>query len=206
MLVRNAGQPAWSPDGKKLAFLRVQSGNPDIYTITVDGSGERRLTNDSAEDVDPAWSPDGKFIAFDSKRTGRSQIFVMSADGSNQRRLTRDRFNDQQPRWSPNGDRMVFTSFRNRDPNLRGIGNAEILTATLQGRLRNLTHSTYWEGDPSWSPDGKSVAFAQRRDPGPRGTFAIGVTSATGSQRRLLPRIHGFSNSLANSCCPDWHR
>lgn len=206
VLVRDAGQPAWSPDGKTLAFLRVRGGNPDIYTIRVDGSNERRLTTDRAEDVDPAWSADGKLIAFDSKRTGRSQIFVMDADGSNQRRLTHDRFNDQQPRWSPDGTRIVFTSFRNQDPNLRGIGNAEIVTVTLKGRVRNLTHTRYWEGDPAWSPDSKNLAFAQRRDPGPRGTFAIGVMSATGLQRRLLPRIYGFSHSLANSCCPVWHR
>ena len=80
MLVKDAGQPAWSPDGKMLAFLRVRSGNPDIYTINADGSGERRLTSDSGEDVDAAWSPDGKLIAFDSTRTGRSQIFVMNAE------------------------------------------------------------------------------------------------------------------------------
>jgi Tol biopolymer transport system component len=125
--------------------------------------------------------------------------------GANERQLIRDRFNDQQPAWSPDGTRIVFTSFRNRDPNLRGRGNAEIVTATLAGRVRNVTHTPYWEGDPAWSPDGRNLAFAQRRDAGPQGTFAIGVMTATGLQRRLLRRIR-FSNSLANSCCPVWHR
>jgi len=201
-LVADAGNPAWSPDGTRIAYVSVARDQVDIYTIAADGDGRRRLTRARGEDADPTWSPDGKRIAFDSRRTGRSQIFVMGADGSRQHRLMTDRWNDQQPRWSPNGGRLVFTSYRNRDPNLLGIGNAEVVVVTLAGaRTRNLTRSRFWEGDPAWSPDGGSIAFATRRDFGPNGRFTLETIRADGTARRGWQHVERLR---ANACCPAW--
>jgi Tol biopolymer transport system component len=205
LLAENAGQPAWSPDGSRIAYISLADPRPDIYTMQADGSDQRRLTSDAEEDVDPAWSPDGGQIAFTSRRTGRSQIYVMDDDGQNQRRLASDRWSDQQPAWSPDGTEILFTSFRNRDPLLRGIGNADIVVASASGTgVRNLTRSPAWEGDPAWSPDGKAIAFSIRKDFGEAGTFRIGVMTAAGTNRRLFRQIRALGDLPANACCPSW--
>ena len=81
-------EPAWSPDGRKIAFRSTRNGNRDIYVMNADGSGKRNLTRNPAQDSRPSWSPDGRKIAFVSNRDGRLEAHVMNADGSGQRSLT----------------------------------------------------------------------------------------------------------------------
>ena len=80
--------PAWSPDGRKIAFASERDGNSEIYLMNADGSGQRSLTRNLAYDGDPAWSPDGQKITFVSNRDGRYAVYVMNADGSGQRSLS----------------------------------------------------------------------------------------------------------------------
>ena len=77
------GQPAWSPDGKWLAYISKDDGNFEIYKVARDGSGKARLTNSPQSDGLPVWSPDGKWIAFRSDRDGKWAIYVMPAAGGN---------------------------------------------------------------------------------------------------------------------------
>jgi TolB protein len=93
--------PAWSPDGRKIAFIGRRDGNPEIYVMNADGSGQRNLTRTPGRDNAPAWSPDGRTIAFMSERDGNAEIYVMNPDGTGQRNLTRYRFNDVSFAWSP---------------------------------------------------------------------------------------------------------
>jgi TolB protein len=79
--------PAWSPDGRKIAFAGERNGNSEIYLMNADGSGQRNLTRDLAYDGDPGWSPTGQKITFVSNRDGRYAVYVMNADGSGQRSL-----------------------------------------------------------------------------------------------------------------------
>ena len=84
------GAPAWSPDGRKIAFQskRRVGGNSEVYVMNADGSGKRNLTRNPAQDGSPSWSPDGRRIAFVSNRDGRRlEAHVMNADGSGQRSL-----------------------------------------------------------------------------------------------------------------------
>jgi hypothetical protein len=76
------GQPAWSPDGKQIAYISKDDGNFEIYKINRDGSGKVRLTETPQSDGLPIWSPDGKWIAFRSDRSGKWAIYVMRSDGS----------------------------------------------------------------------------------------------------------------------------
>ena len=82
------GEPAWSPDGRKIAFRSTRDGNREIYVMNADGSNQRNLTRSPAKDGRPSWSPDGRRIAFVSNRDGRLEAHVMNADGSGQRSLT----------------------------------------------------------------------------------------------------------------------
>jgi Tol biopolymer transport system component len=79
--------PSWSPDGRQLAFESQRSGRIAIYVINADGSGERQLTHNVADDTHPAWSPDGSTILFDSNRDGVWNLYTIHPDGTGERRL-----------------------------------------------------------------------------------------------------------------------
>jgi dipeptidyl aminopeptidase/acylaminoacyl peptidase len=107
----NSG-PAWSPDGRAIAFTRSSCGPSysEIYVMNADGSGQRRLTPRGSDlrvglddqDRRPSWSPDGRRIAFVSERDGQAEIYVMNPDGSGQRNLTRTRgWQERWHAWSP---------------------------------------------------------------------------------------------------------
>ncbi|HEY86406.1 MAG TPA: hypothetical protein G4N96_14975 [Chloroflexi bacterium] len=78
------GLPAFSPDGRKIAFSRNIDDNVDVYVVNANGSGLRQLTTAPGNDSVPAWTPDGRGIVFRSTRNGVWQIYLMNADGSNQ--------------------------------------------------------------------------------------------------------------------------
>ena len=118
-------EPAWSPDGSKIAFISDRNGqNFDIYVMNADGSNVTQLTNDSANEFGPVWSPDGKQIVFNSDRNGNVQLFVMSIDGSNLVQLTEDSSNSAYADWSPDGKRIVFESDRDT-----GYANIYVMSA-----------------------------------------------------------------------------
>jgi Tol biopolymer transport system component len=183
-------QPAWSPDGTKLAFVsnRDDVSSREIYVMNADGSGVVRLTNNTAADGDPAWSPDGTRIAFTSGRDGHSEIYVMNADGSGAVRLTTtdDTIWNQQPDWSPDGSKIAFAS--NRDGNARlGVSEIYVMNADGSGVVRFTNTSGILNLTPAWSPDGTKIAFTSSRD----GTYQIYVMSADGSN---VTRLTGDSD------------
>ena len=100
--------PAWSPDGRKLAFVSRRDGNSEIYVMNADGSEQGNLTQHPASDSHPSWSPDGRKLAFVSRRDGNSEIYVMNADGSGLRNVTRAPSDDLDPAWSPDGRAIAF--------------------------------------------------------------------------------------------------
>ena len=103
-------EPAWSPDGSKIAFASRRDGlDLDVYVMDADGSNVVRLTTAKGDDNAPAWSPDGTRIVFQSFRDKNVELYVMNANGSGQTRLTNDARLDTNPTWSPDGAKIAWT-------------------------------------------------------------------------------------------------
>jgi Tol biopolymer transport system component len=143
-----ASDPVWSPDGRTLAFVRLNARH-GVYVVKADGSGLRNLTpKPVGVYADPTWSPDGRKLAFASERDGNSEVYVMNANGSGQRNLTRDPAFDGDPAWSPDGRSIAFRSTRD--------GNTEVYIMSADGSgQRNLTRSPANDGRFAWSPGQK---------------------------------------------------
>jgi Tol biopolymer transport system component len=146
-------QPTWSPDGTQIAFTSDRDGNDEIYVMAVpdgteaDGTGQRRLTHNDADDRYPAWSPDGTQIVFTSRRDGNDEIYVMNADGSAQRRLTNTDANNWWPNWSLDGSQIVFQS------SPIGTWNWNIYIMSADGtNQRQLTDNDAADEYPVWRP------------------------------------------------------
>jgi Tol biopolymer transport system component len=122
---RSDYKPAWSPDGKTIAFTSFRDGNQEIYTMNANGTNQTNVTNDTAEDGVAAWSPDGNKIAFSSKRDGDDDIYTMNADGSDVHNVSNNTDRDTEPAWSPDGNKIAFSSNRG--------GSYEIYTMNANG-------------------------------------------------------------------------
>lgn len=185
-------QPAWSPDGRRVAFARALPAAQgrslagfDIYVARVRGGRVRRLTSDVGNDTQPAWSPNGRLITFTSDRAGNQDIYTVRPNGRRLRRLTGTAAEDGAPSWAPNGKRIAFASDRE--------GSEDVFSMTARGKaLRRLTKGAADEGDPAWSPDGRRIAYAVAG----RGLY---VMSRTGKRKRPLKGGAGGRH-------PDWRR
>jgi Tol biopolymer transport system component len=104
--------PAFSPDGKRIAFGSSRGGDYDIHVMDAAGDNVMRLTKERGMDLRPAWSPDGQRLAFTSNRDGNYEIYVMKADGSDLRRLTENAERDDYAAWHPDGRRLVIVAER----------------------------------------------------------------------------------------------
>ncbi|MBV9280058.1 MAG: PD40 domain-containing protein [Chloroflexi bacterium] len=160
----NGSQPSWSPDGRKIAFVRLvgdpQHGNPQIFVAHADGTGAVDLANDpSAAENSPAWSPDGKRMAFSNAGPrGLWELYLMRADGEGKRRLAAWAGNVSSPSWSPDGKQIVVMSDAARK---QGFPWLYVIRADGHGFMR-LTHASTEDFGPAWSPDGTRIAFSRR--------------------------------------------
>jgi hypothetical protein len=157
-----ATSPAPQPEKPKIAFVSDRDGNKEIYLINTDKTGLKRLTNDSAADIDPDFSPDGRKIVFTSSRNGYYQIYTMNSDGSEQTRLLASQAADSSPLWSPNGEKIAFTRLVVTDAvrsevfvmNSDGSGVTQF-TATV-GNSGDYHHGC-WSSD--WSSDSTKILY-----------------------------------------------
>lgn len=138
--------------GGAIAFVSDRDGNPEIYSVNVDGSNLERLTNDAGRDDLPSWSPDGSRIAFISDRTGHTELYVMNADGTNVVRRTFANVDCDSPAWSPDGSKIVYATLNNGSENLWAVGPDS-------GSPAQLFAYPGWDNQAAWSPDGSKIAF-----------------------------------------------
>ncbi len=153
----------WSPGGKTLAFAARRGDAADIYTISVDGEDEKRLTTAPGLDDGPEYSPDGAFIYFNSERAGRMQIWRMKPDGSGQEQFIVSDSNDWFPHISPDGQWMVYLSYNKEVTGHPPNKDVELKLVSLKDKKsRVLARLFGGQGTinvPSWSPDSKRLAY-----------------------------------------------
>ncbi len=173
--------PAFSPDGKTLAFSRAIEEGTDVYTVNLkDNCCLQRLTvGRFSDNLSPTYSPDGQRMAFVSTRAGLPQIYVMAADGTDQQLFAPFDYgvtgSSNAPEWSPDGQSVAF----HRDV----AGTLQIFVLDVRTRtVRQLT-SVGRNEDPTWAPDSRHLCFVSDRS-GYRQLWIIDLE--TGRIRPLL--------------------
>lgn len=179
-------QPAWSPDGTKIAFAsdRNDPGRNDIFVMNADGTGLVQLTTSVGTDqLQPAWSPDGTRIAYTSNEDNGPGIWLMNADGSGQSVLVNDAASEFDPAWSPDGTTVAYWSFED--------GDRDIWTINVDGSARrNVSANNAQDYAPTWAPDGSRLAFHSDLDGdddvytiNPDGTGLLNVSATVGYEQ-----------------------
>ena len=209
-------QPAWSPDGATIAFVRARTPrrklepgdvfgafwDGDIWTMDLETGRETRLVADA---YNPSFSPDGKRIAFDAPWEGQRRIWSVDVQGHNPRQLTSDQSEaiaHVRPRWSPDGRRIVF---QNKESTKFDVRVVELATQQLQW----VTNDFFQDLQPVWSPSGRFIYFSSYRSGG-LNLWRIPVSSAgkprgvpqqltTGAGQDLEPVLSADGSRLAFS-------
>jgi TolB protein len=193
--------PSYSPDGKSIVFANGGGGKSNVYLMENDGSGAHALTSDGLDNSHPHWSADGRRIVFNSSRTTplpdradpakeQDDVFSMAPDGSDLRQHTRCKTECTYAFLSPDMSKLVYRKVTNT-PGLNwdlseAKRNSEIAIANADGSDEQvLTNNAAFDGWPTWSPDGKSIAFASNRS-GPANHGQIYVMSLDGSGLRQV--------------------
>jgi TolB protein len=171
-------QPAWSPDGTKLAFVSGRDGTPHVYVMNADGTGTRRLTNSDQEDEHPTWSADGARIVF--SREGA--LFVILAAGGKARRLVPGLGSAKSPAYSPDGTALAY-DYRKRGGPVREIWVQTCRDA--RGCFHQVTRLGAVSSLPAWSPDGKTIAFQSNAR---GGRYEIYTVQVDGTHLRQVTR------------------
>jgi TolB protein len=146
-------QPAWSPDGNRVAFSSHRDDNWEIYVVDADGSNLQRLTDHPENDFSPSWSPDGRQLVFASRRYADADLFSIEVETGELTQLTKGERNEFDPAWSPDGKWIAYVT------QLGDQGDVYVMRADGADPI-NLTDSPYANDfQPTWSSDGQWVVY-----------------------------------------------
>jgi len=170
-------EPAWSPDGRMIAFASKRYGSFDLFVMNADGSHTRRLTSSPQDEAYPSWSPDGRQLVF--SRGDQGDLWVMNSDGSSLRRLTHDAASQLEPAWSPDGRWIAYVL------KPQGASVQELWLVNPSGTQAHRLTSLISSDTPSWSPDARRIAFSSNNG---ESRFEIYSVRVDGKELRRLTR------------------
>ena len=176
----NAGEPiispAWSPDGKRLAYVSFETKKPVVYVHDLASGQRKAVAKFKGSNSAPAWSHDGRSLAVTLTRDGGSQIYQVSADGGESaRRLTQSSSIDTEPVYSPDGKFLYFTSDRGGAPQIYRM-------PSNGGAASRVTFGSSYNVSPRISPDGQQMAYVTQRN----GRFLIALKDLQSGDETLL--------------------
>jgi len=197
-------QPAFSPDGKSIAFCSTRAGSWDLYTMDVDGRNVTQITSGPAQDMHPSFSPDGSRLAYCSigGRSGQWEVWVVTLATREKKMIAHGLF----PTWAPDRsvDRIAFQRARQRGSRWFSLWTLEL----ADGEARKITEVAVSSNaaiiSPCWNADGKRLAFATVVDPAqtskgkPRGQHDIWTIDADGGSR------HRLTDGTSTCLSPCW--
>ena len=171
--------PAWSPDGKSVAYVSFETGRPAIFRQEISTGQRQQLTNFKGLNGAPSWSPDGSKLALVLSKDGNPEIYVLDLATRQFTRITRHYAIDTEPNWTLDGKGVIFTSDRG--------GKPQIYQVTLaSGRIERLTFEGDYNARPRLSPDGKSLVMVHRVN----GIFHIAAQDIDTGMIRVLTETH----------------
>ena len=176
--VIGGGLPAVSPDGARIAFVSNRDGSEDVYVISADGTGEKRLTNTPGDKNGTGWTRDGSQVLFSVNAGQTARLQAIDPDGKNGRVLAE--VPGRTPTLSPDGKRLVYMAGTWTE--------TQLMVAAADGsNAKRIVLASPIAWNNHWSPDSKRIAFTGRGDP-PRG-LAITVVNADGTGERRVTRL-----------------
>lgn len=179
--------PAWSPDGRELAYVSFETRKAVVWVQDLASGARRKIADFRGSNSAPAWSPDGSQLAVTLSREGGSQLFLIPRSGGEPRRLTSSSGIDTEPTFSPDGRSIYFVSDRGGSPQV-------YRTSVGGGSAERVTFSGSYNISPALSPDGKTLAYVTRQG----GAFKVMVMElGEGSPRALTDTSDDESPSFA---------
>ena len=167
--------PAWSPDGKQIAYVSFERKRAMVFVQSLTSSQRKLIADFPGSNSAPVWSPDGKQIALVLTRDDQSQLYLADSNGKHLRRLTYSDAIDTEPSFSPDGQWLLFTSDRGGSPQIYRI-------PVDGGEAERMTFDSGNAFSPRYSPDGNSFVFSRFSD----GMFHIAVYDIGTRQTQIL--------------------
>jgi TolB protein len=149
--------PAWSPDGKQIAYVTFEGHRAAIYIQDIATGNRHILTKFPGINGAPAWSPDGKKIALVLTKTGYPKIYVLDIATNNLEAITDGWFLDTEPAWAPDGDSLIFTSNRGGSPQIYRI-------YLKNKKIERVTFNGAYNARASFVPDGKAIVMLHQEE------------------------------------------